>query len=507
MTSYFLDEGIKKLGLGLYSEAINFLYEAHLEKPEDPSILNNLGVALKKVSRFSDALECYSLAIKLAPKFIAAMKNRALLLTSTGQLNFALQDFIAISNISPSSDSFLDCGAVCLKLGDVPTALEYFVKASDNAPSNVDALINLGVAYRRLQQFAKSEVCYLKAIKLQPDNPSLYCNLGVLYKEEANFSAAKDMFYHALAIDNCNVYAHINLGLLLLLQGEFSLAWGYFEWRNYLPGVGEFEYAKIFSGETLKEGSSLLVLLEQGVGDFIHYVRYAEFFVRCKVKITFECYPSLLDLLRFNFPMIDFVLKGSACKSDFDYCFPLLTIPHLVDENLVLMERYSYAYIRPTHKIDLSCAASLLRVGVVFRGNSKHHDDFKRSMTIEHLCADLFKLPCAFFFLMPDLSPEEKVYIRNKVFWADFPGVLDYADTANIINSLDVVVTVDTSVAHLAGAMGKRTFLLVSDVPDWRWGLSGAMSRWYPSITIFRNSSHDWFVVLKSVCENLSKLI
>ena len=361
-------------------------------------------------------------------------------------------------------------GNVLVDLGVPGDAIENFEKAKGVHPDFAEAHNNLGKALMELGRYDEAEASYARALALKPD----YNN------------------------------ADYNRSLLLLLRGDFKAGWAGYEKRLVegsplaLPDRGFRQF--LWDGADLA-GKRILLYEEQGVGDTIQFVRYARTLKDAGATVVVECQPDLKTLLA-TAPGIDAVFSPPESVADFDVHAPLLSLPHLCGTDIdSIPADIPYLSANPLTLPD----PGDINIGLVWAGNAAHKNDRNRSMDVGRFNPLLGLSGARFYGLQVGARADDpaKAGIGGEI--TDLsPRLMDYAATAAAIAALDLVISVDTSVAHLAGAMGKPVWLPLPKVPDFRWLLDRDDSPWYPTMRLFRQPRQgDWDSVIDAVLARL----
>ncbi|MBM3526320.1 MAG: tetratricopeptide repeat protein, partial [Alphaproteobacteria bacterium] len=333
-------------------------------------------------------------------------------------------------------------------------------------------------------------------------------NLGLAYREKGDIATAITTYEQALAIDGQHGEAHWNRAICWLLQGDMARGWTEYEWRwkrpDFMAIMPNFP-TPAWTGGTLA-GKSIFVCSEQGVGDTIQFVRYAPLLEKQGARVLFGCQPELADLLK-TAPGVAEIVPLGGTASAFDTHTMLLTVPRLLGTTLETVPA-EIPYLSADSKKAETWAERLsdlqgMKVGLVWRGNPKHVNDHARSCAPDVLRA-LLDVDGVSFVSLQKGGPQGEAASLAGV--RDLAGALpDFAETAATIQNLDLVISVDTAVAHLAGALGKPVWTLLPFAPDWRWLVGRDDSPWYPTMRLFRQSKpRDWAGVIKRVRKALA---
>lgn len=372
--------------------------------------------------------------------------------------------------------------------GDMTKAVEYAEKAVEANPNSPELHNNLGHQYLTVFEFDKAIKSFKKAIELNGE-PYVWTNLGNAYVNSRKFDLAFECYHKALEYDSEDPGTHVNLGFLNYMIGNHKEGWKECEYRlktelkSYMDSFGS---ERKWDGKENIKGKRLAVFAEQGLGDGINFVRYLSVLKqKYECHVILVCYESTMDLFEFCNGIDEMVDKRGFDLNCFDLHIPLMSLPYILD-----CDPPSCPYINYEKKIDLG---NQFNVGICWKGNPKHPHDHFRSCSLDLF--ERFQLPGVKLWCMQQQSCPR---------WAVSPRHRDLIDAATMLNSLDLLITVDTSLLHLAGALGRPVWGLFSYVNDWRWGVNTTTSEWYPSLKLFRQSTPgDWESVFNQVLEEL----
>jgi Tfp pilus assembly protein PilF len=485
--------GYKVLGavlqaVGRIDESLAAKQKAADLSPTDGEAWSNLGNTYQEQNRLEEAEKCLRQAIKVAPNLAVAYNN---------------------------------LGITLEKLKRLTDAENVYQKAISLRPDYAEAYYNYAITLQKLERFAAAEKNYRLAISIAPNHAKAHSNLGLVLKHQGQFEESEQRFLTALQLDPQFIDAHYNYGLLLLLLGRLKEGWAQYQWfyhpQNTNPSKPNQPNLQVsqWQGEPL-QGKTILIHSEQGFGDLIQFVRYAEHLKAIGATVWVLVTKPLVELFK-TVSWIERVLEnGEQHHAVFDYwVFPLalpywfqttletlpLNVPYLsADETKVLWWReWLNSQIPAEHK----------RVGLVWAGNPVHSNDANRSIDFTELYALANCKNVTFISLQLGEKAQrelencpEGLTILNAA-----PFIHDFTDTAALLTALDLLITVDSSPAHLAGALNLPVWTLVTKVPDWRWLLEREDSIWYKSTRLFRQSkSGDWASVLENVKTQLLKI-
>ena len=504
--------------LGRMGEVEPCLRQALRLVPGDPELHNLLGVTLRSLARPAEAEACYHAALRLAPDFAEAHNNLGRVLSELGRHDEAEARYRAALRLKPDyAEAHSNLGAALLEQGRAVEAEECQHRALRLAPDFAEAHFNLGSALLAQGRTEAAEGRYLEAVALKPGYADAHFNLGAIRFEQHRLAEAEASYQTALAHQPVHARAHFNLGHLLLLAGRLEEAWPHYHWRIEAHGAGRRDFLQPFwEGGSLGDGV-LLLHAEQGLGDTLQFCRYAPILAR-RAKLVFEVPAPLLPLLDSNLSGIARIVAAGDALPPFDAHLPLLSAPRVVGTDLATIPaEIPYLAADPQR-----CAfwrrrmvgLDGLRVGLVWAGGSGPGQpgaaavDQRRSAMLEQL-SPLADIEGVHFLSLQKGKPAAQALSPpGGMVLHDFTGELaDFADTAALVDGLDLVISVDTAVAHLAGALGKPVWLLNRFDSCWRWLQDRNDSPWYPSLRQFRQpAAGDWASVITEVKTALVQL-
>jgi tetratricopeptide (TPR) repeat protein/glycosyltransferase involved in cell wall biosynthesis len=498
--------GILSSGLGRHAAALASFSRAVACDDSQAPWQNNLGNAHAEVFDFPAALAAYDRAVALAPGNAEFWCNRAIALRGLRRAEDAEASLRRALALAPHFVNALSNLAVVLKEQKrLAEALELMDRATRAEPRNVVLWTNYAAIYEALGEYDQMRDMASRARAIDPDYPESYNLLANCELEAGHYDEAEALYRRAVALDPENRNANWNLALIWLMRGDFARGWPQFEWRKRLQSVvfdhGDYPGPE-WRGEPLG-GHTILLHSEQGMGDAIQFIRYAELLkVRGATRVIVECPWPIAPLLA-GVAGVDVVVARGAPLPPFDVHANLMSLPGACGTTLATVPaRVPYIPVEPRPAAArVAAPPGVLRIGVVWAGNPVHARDFLRSAPLEAFAA-LFDVPgTRFYSLQKGAAAEAQLAALADPRVADLaPELGDFRDTAAVMAALDLVITVDTSVAHLAGALGRPTWLLLPHVPDFRWMLDREDSPWYPTMRIFRQPEpRDWDSVFSAV--------
>jgi len=503
--------GLIKASQSKYREAADYLARAARICPNDASIQYNLAKALSDDGNDKDALAHHKKAVALAPNNPEAWLNYGKTASNLGRYDDALACYgKALSLRSDYAEAWGNKGVTLYDLKRFD-----YDKALSLNPDYHEAWGNKGTILHDLKRFDEAIAHYDKALSLNPDYHEAWGNKGWTLHELKRFDEAIAHYDRALSLNPDYHKASLNKSLSLLLLGDFKNGFPLYESRwdsDKVEGsVGKLFFdSPVWLGvESLRE-KTILIYWEQGIGDFIQFCRYVKLVSDLGANVILEVPESLASLM-CNFDGVSqFVVKGEELPF-FDYQCPLLSLPLALSTSISsIPASIPYLVVQSNkaaewgHKLG---EKKKRRIGLVWSSVSNFKDDSKRSLMlidfIKALPAEGFEYIC----LQKVLKDCDKDFFKNYKnirFFGD--ELLDFVDTAALIENLDLVISTCTSIPHLSGALGKETWILLSHVPDWRWLLDREDSPWYPSVKLYRQPViGDWDSVLDKVKIDLER--
>ena len=478
--------------------------------PDDPDAHGNLGGLLMEQGKIEEAAQHYERALALRPDQASAHNNLGIARLEAQRLDDAVGHFEAALALEPDhAEAHNNLGIALMNLGQFDESQEHFARALALRPDYASAHNNMGALDMVQGRFAEAAMSYERALAVDETFHTAHYNLGIVREEGGRFQDALSSYLRAQEIKPDHADSHWNEALVRLLLGDFEAGWKKYEWRWATEEfhLRQFVEPRWDGGDFV--GKSLFIHAEQGVGDTIQFVRYAPLVKARGGRVILECVPSLERLMR-TVEGIDDVVPLGQIPPSFDLQVPLLSLPGLFKAGIDAIPT-TIPYLHPNADSVDSWRARLAgkegpKIGLAWRGNPKHRNDRRRSIPGETL-AQLCKIPGVNWVnLQVDATPDEIAALGPHVYNAG-PLLTDWAETAALVSCLDLVVTVDTGVAHLAGALGRTAWVLLSQAPDWRWLLDRGDSAWYPTLRLFRQTeAGNWDDVVARVALEIPTL-
>ena len=550
--------GLAAFSSGQVKEAAGLIRQALALNPGDATVSGNLGMVLQTTGELAEAEVCLERAVALNPVYAEAWTNLGNLRLTQGRLDDAVDCHRrAIGARRSYADAWCNLGVVLTRRksqgdadeahaafkrafelkqdfaeahnnfglllqdrGEAQSAIEQFDRALALKPNYVEAHVNRGFALElegRLDDATAECEC---ALRLKPDSAEAQNNRGGLFQVQGDLESAMARFERSLELKPDCAEAHYNRGLLLLLRGDLQAGFSEYEWRWCFLPRRTFTMP-LWRGEPLA-GKRILLHAEQGVGDAIHFLRYAPMVAASGGEVVLEVRQSLVRLAQ-EMPGVSHVVCLGEDPPECDWQCPLMSLPLAFGTRLdTIPARVPYLSVPEAARRKMDAlnwnnlnwsdlnwigpdgTGPALRVGLVWAGSPNHRKDRYRSIPLQVLEGLLDVAGVRFFSLQVGGATEDRARARALGITDLAPQIEDLADTAALLQKLDLVISVDTAVAHLAGALGVRAWIMLPFAPDWRWLLGRSDSPWYPSLRLFRQPSPgDWPGVLQSVRDAL----
>jgi tetratricopeptide (TPR) repeat protein len=506
--------GTIKAQLGRIGEAHRLLSAAVKLNPRAPQAWANLGQVLHALKQDQDALGCFDKALALAPDDIGILTNRANALLSLGRTEEALAAFREIlARVPQHPEARLNSGIAHAALGALDEAVAEFDHALTLVPGHPAAHFNRGVALYDLGRYADAVAAHDNALAVAPDHSGALLNRGRALAALNRFDDAIASYGNAHALRKDDADAHFMESLALLTLGDYRRGFDKYEWRWRRSGMAEQKSRgrPLWLGDYPLSRKTVLLHAEQGLGDTIQFARYVPLLAANGAKVVLEVQPELTALMARLEGAATVIARGAA-PPPFDVHCPLGSLPlAFKTEPATVPADIPYLSADDAHLAKWSARIGALarpRIAIAWAGNPSHLNDRNRSIAFAKL-APLLSIPARFVSIQRDVRGDDATALAGESRVTNVGAELEnFSDTAAVIALCDLVISVDTAVAHLAGAMGRPLWMLLPFAPDWRWTLDGETSPWYPTARLFRQTSlGDWDGVIARVGDELKRFV
>ncbi|MEG5052625.1 MULTISPECIES: tetratricopeptide repeat protein [unclassified Microcoleus] len=493
------------LDVGEYQRAIASYEQVIKIQPNSALAYNNLGWAKQQLCEIDSAILYYQTALQLDPNLPETAHNLGHLYKQKNQLNEAIACYRHALKINPNlTYSLMGLGTVLQQQSKLDEAFNCYQQAVKLEPNNPEAHNNVGAFYHEQGNVKAAIFYYRQALNLKPDFVEAINNLGHALVDLGEFQEAFSCHSRALELQPDNATAHLEFALTLLLFGDFQRGFAEYEWRWRTPQLQPRQFKQpVWDGSDL-QGKTILLHVEQGFGDSIQFIRYAPILRSRGAKVMVACYPELMRLFA-TVAGIEYLSVSLEGLPEFDVHAPLMSLPRIVGTTLETIPA-NVPYLAPPAECKFALSSDAkLKVGIVWAGSPQRRKDNQRSCSLSDFIRFLDVPGIAFYSLQKNLSESDRTLLNQHLVPDLTPHLNDFADTASAISQLDLVITVDTAVAHLAGALGKPVWVLLSFAPDWRWLLDREDNPWYPTARLFRQSQPEsWQELFEEVQVALS---
>lgn len=508
---------------GRLEQALESYDEALRLKSDDATLWSNRGLTRHEMGRFEQALSDYDKALELRPTYVNAYCNKGNSLRSLKRSSEAMACYDhALQLDANNAQAHCNRGLLLRELNEIGLAMNSFNEAIRCNPSLAQAYSNRALMHKASGDYDASMRDQLKALDIDPLMADAHTNMGALFHDLNRIEDAIACHRKAIALDPQHPQANWNLSLDLILDGQMEEGWKLYEWRLHKLGLGmsHLHHGKPrWNPEISPDGLTILLVHEQGFGDTLQFCRFALMLRQAGARVFMEAPLSLHAVLRSLSPNIQ-IFEDDGCYQSFDVWCPLLSLPMELKTRIDSIpngEPYLSvdAVKAEAWEAKLRALTGLapnddrrMRVGICVSGNPNHENTANRDVPLKAL---LDALPDChdYVMLQKRISENEQMELAATALtmtqWSE--DLHDFSDTAALCSRLDLIISVDTSVAHLAAAIGRPTWILLPWVPDWRWMMDRTDSPWYPTVRLFRQQAmKDWADPLNSVGSALESL-
>ena len=516
--------------------------------PHQPSVHVKLGMALKVLGQFDDALDCFDRALAADPRHFDAWMERGIVLVMLERPREALGCFDhAIAVVPTNVGALSNRGDTLRRLSRYEEAFACFDHALAIDPLNIDVLLNRSVTLRETRRNAESLECLQRILSIDPVNvPALnnrgnalvnlrrheqavqsfervlkldpvfvpaWINLANVLTTLGRHDEARAASDHAISLAPHSPAAHWNAALLDLRAGRFDTGWQRYEvrWKMAKFSTRRYQHLPTWLGKEDLRGKRIVLWQEQGLGDTLQFCRYAIMVAALGATVVLEVQASLKSLIAYSFQGIAHVITAHERAPECDYATPFMSLP-LAFSTTANSIPFAPSYLKadPARvsqwRDTLGARTRKLRVGLAYTGNPRHRGDLDRSIDLGALAS--LERYAELIVVQKDARPGDQPTLAAHPAIRHFgPMLTDFSDTAALVANLDLVISVDTSLSHLAGALGKPVWVLLPAHGDWRWLRDRDDSPWYPTARLFRQRTNgDWDDVVQRVEQALEEM-
>jgi tetratricopeptide (TPR) repeat protein len=486
-------------------------YEMALKiSPKNANIYNLIAIAYESNGDFIRAMEFYKEAIRCDSTFVKAYNNIGVILYKQGRYVQAVEMFkMSLSVDDKFLSTYVNLGAACNKAKMYKEGEDALLKAIELDKNASGAYANLGNIYNKMKEHKNALTNHQIALDLDDSSSSNHANIGITYKNLMMLKEAKNSLEKAIKISPKFVNAHFDLATTYLLLGEYKRGFEEYEWRfhkdemrSLLSDLSEVLEKPKFHSDMDTKDKTLLLYSEQGFGDIIQFARFANVLkqkyptLKLKIQVRAELKTLLEEMDCFE----EVLVRGNDI-GEFDYQLALMSLPHVLKTTLTTLPKTT-PYIEVKGNIDVSVDKEKLNIGVVW-GASRTSESYEgRVYSLKYLkpLMDDEKIGLYSLQVAGDVEEIKELGLGSSEIVDLEDKLTDFKQTALMIEKLDLVITSDTSVAHLAGALGKETWVMLQKHSEWRWGLDEDKTAWYPSLKLIRQETQgDWESAFKKL--------
>jgi tetratricopeptide (TPR) repeat protein len=497
-----------KMQRGKPGEAFRHMSAAVAARPGSADARIHLGHVLRALKRDADALASFEAAQKLDPANVDALGNAGDVLLALGRPTEALACFGKLLKLAPGHpEALANRGVALAALGEHDAALVDFDTVIRSAPNPL-VVYNRGLALASLGRSAEAVAAYDQVLAMVPNHVAARSSRGVALQALNRHAEAIESFERALALAPDYADAHFNRSLALLATGDYARGQSEYEWRWKRSGAAPPRQVRpLWLGEASLADKTILLHAEQGLGDTIMFARYVGAIARTGAKVVLEVHPELKSLIARLAGTATVIGRGEP-RPAHDFHCPLGSLPlALKTRPDSVPQEIPYVAADPervTRWRERLSAHGAPRVGIAWAGNVAHANDRNRSLPLDKLASLLAREGARLVSLQRDLRAGDAERLAGAPVLHLGPELADFDDTAAVLAQCDLVISVDTSVAHLAGALGRPLWVLLPFSADWRWTAGGERCPWYPSARLYRQPlPGDWDSVIAGVVRDL----
>ena len=498
---------------GRFEEAATVLQQALQVQPTFVEAQVNLGNVLRDQKKLTEAMACYEQALRQRPDLAEAHNNLACLFQEHKRFDDAVRHLRSALRIKPDYlEAHNNLGLALLSMEQHEESEACFRGALRIKPDSAEAHHGLGKLMHAQNNFDEAIASYQRALELEPRLAAARHDLGCVFQAHGNLAQAEACYAQALSVDGLLAETHFSRAYIWLQRGDFERGWTEYEWRWKLPRIAPRNFPRPLWDGVSFAGKVLLLHAEQGMGDTLQFIRYVPLAKMRGGTVVVACHKPLMTLLA-RFPGIDQLYSLTDPLPNFDVHAPLLSLPGIFKTSLeTIPAQVPYLFADEQLSAHWQRRLSSLRgfkIGIAWQGNRGYMGDRSRSIPLAQFAALGRLNGISLVSLQKGPGSEHLRTLPEGLSIWDLSSELDetsgpFMDTAAVMKNLDLVITSDTSIAHLAGALGVPVWVALSASPDWRWLLNREDSPWYPSMRLFRQKKlDDWPEVFERIAEEL----
>lgn len=519
------NQATELLQSGKTDEAI-VKYKASIQYgPNIPQTHFNLGIAYTTKNSLPDAIECFTKAVELKPDYSKAHLQLAKALQKKGLMAQAIAHYERTIELEPNNlDAHQSVAGIYQEDHKFEKSIAHWRETLRIKPDNIDLTFALANALNTANQTEEALVLYFQTLTKRPDNPSIMYNIAYTLKKLGRLAEAMPFYSAVLDKDPNHASAHFSRGLAYLVTGDFDKGWPDYEWRWKQEGKSDKPRGitqPMWNGCDVR-GKTVFLHSEQGLGDTFQFIRYAWQIKKMGATVIVSVQPALKDIISLC-PYIDKVISMTEPNPKFDEHAPLLSLPLIMKTTIKTVPSHiPYLFARPdlvTQWHDKLATDTNFRIGICWQGNDKYSTSFLRaavkakSMALSTLFP-LGKVPnITIYSLQKETGMDQLKNIPTDFKLVTFDADFDnkngrFMDTAALIMNLDLVISIDTSICHIAAGLGIPTWNMLPNPPDWRWMLNCTDTPWYPNMRLFRQPKPgDWDSIIQDIVRELPAMI
>lgn len=483
----------------------------------------NFGLVYTQQNKHDEAVKCFEKAVALDANYVKAHIYAGSAYQNLSQSDKALTHLSKAIELQPSNhDAFINIGRIYSQNNDFEKAIFHFNQAAKLKPKDANILLELANTMNMCNQIEESLALYYKILELIPGNSSILYNIAYTLKKLGRIEQAMPFYQKVLEQEPTHSEAHFSLGLAYLTIGDFEHGWPEYEWRWKRNNNEPRSLSKPMWDGSYLDGKTILLHAEQGLGDTYQFIRYAQLVKERGGKIIAAVQPALIQILSLC-PYLDKVVSLFDNLPAYDTQIPIVSLPYIFKTRLETIPHqipYLFADQKLVEKWNVKLSTDRkLKIGLCWQGNSNYSTHFLRTVVAQKSIQLTNLLPLLTLteistYNLQKMTGEEQLKnipadVNLHSFDADFDNAHGrFMDTAAVIKNLDLMITVDTSMAHLAGGLGIPVWVMMPEPADWRWMLNRSDTPWYPNMRIFRQPKPgDWNSVVQTIVQELKIFI